>query len=78
MDVPIGDAREVEPQDDASGEEILLPLSGKEKRILELYDRLLKLEFELALIKAHQYVTIGMALAYIFSRAIWYWYLIGH
>lgn len=60
MDVPMGDARDVEPRADASEEETPLPLSEKEKRILELYDRLLKLEFELALTKARQDANIGM------------------
>lgn len=36
-----------------------LPLSDKEKTILELYDRLLDLEVELALYRARQAFTLG-------------------
>lgn len=69
MDVPMVDARDVELQDYASESEIPLPLSEKEKRILELYDRLLKLEVELTLTKARQNVTLGMH-PLVFSTAL--------
>jgi hypothetical protein len=58
MDVPMSDAGDVEAQDDASSD-VPLPLSEKEKRILELYDQLLKLELQLALTKSRQATTIG-------------------
>lgn len=48
-----------EQRGDAS-EESPLPLSEKERRILELYDQLLNLEFEVALTKARQATIIGM------------------
>lgn len=50
---------------DTPGKETELPLSEKEKRILELYDRLLRLEFELALTKARQEATIGTPLVWV-------------
>lgn len=53
------DARVAAPQEDVYEAQIPLPLSEKEKRILELYDRLLELELELALTKARQDTTIG-------------------
>lgn len=59
MDTQMGDGRETEPDDDASDVKISLPLSEKEKRILELYDRLLEVEVELALTRGRQDATIG-------------------
>lgn len=50
------DITDVDPVDDASP---TLPLSDKEKTILELYDRLLDIEVELALYRARQAYTIG-------------------
>jgi hypothetical protein len=62
MDISIADTRDPEPRDDAPEEETELPLSEKEKRILELYDRLLNAEFELALTKARQDAALGIVL----------------
>jgi hypothetical protein len=56
MDTAMEDTTDVDPQDDASP---TLPLSEKEKTILELYDRLLDIEVELALYRARQAYTIG-------------------
>lgn len=44
--------------DDAS-DDTTLPLSGKETTILELYDRLLEIEVELALYRARQALSVG-------------------
>lgn len=59
MDTPMGDGRNTELEADASDVKKSLPLSDKEKRILELYDRLLEVEVELALTRARQDATIG-------------------
>jgi hypothetical protein len=59
MDVPMADTRGAESRGHAPEEETELPLSEKERQILELYDRLLRLELEVALTKARQQATIG-------------------
>ncbi|KAB5580768.1 centromere protein H (CENP-H)-domain-containing protein [Coniochaeta sp. 2T2.1] len=58
MDAEMEDARGAEAQDNTWGEDAPLPLSDKESRILDLYDHLIKLEFEVALQKELQRATI--------------------
>ena len=60
----MADPRDTEHRDGAAEEDTELPLSEKERRILELYDQVLKLEVELALTKARQEVTIGTQLTH--------------
>lgn len=54
----MSDVPDVDIPDDAS-DDTALPLSEKEKTILELYDRLLEVEVELALYRARQALSVG-------------------
>ncbi|KAB5536602.1 centromere protein H (CENP-H)-domain-containing protein [Coniochaeta sp. 2T2.1] len=58
MDAEMEDARVAEAQDNTWGEDGPLPLSDKESRILDLYDQLTRLEFEVALQKELHRATI--------------------
>ena len=60
MDAEMRDAHGAEAEDGTLGEDVPLPLSDKESKILDLYDQLLKLEFEVALRKELQSATIGI------------------
>ncbi|RKU41662.1 hypothetical protein DL546_003530 [Coniochaeta pulveracea] len=57
MDTEMSDVPDVDIPDDAS-DDTALPLSEKEKTILELYDRLLEVEVELALYRARQALSV--------------------